>query len=233
MRRRPHRAIRVLFFVSEYDRFNGAQRSLLQLVRNLPSAGVDPVVAFPGKGRCTAAYEAAGVPIEIIPAPASLNTFGQHLLNTSARQKTALLLNAVLPFGSKVVEVMRSRRINILHCNTTRSLLLAAAPVAVRRYPIVWHVRGQLHPFSRSVRLACQLLASRIILVAQALRSAIHPYFWRKCRVIYNAIDNEAVSGGNGEASLPFDPLGGLIIATMAADAFQGISSLAQGGILG
>src|SRR5207237_496969 len=91
--------VRVLFFVSEYDRFHGGQRSLLQLVQNLPPAGVEPVVAFPGRGRCTEAYEAAGVRVEIVPGPEELHAFGQDLLRISAWRKLNTVVTRIIPYS--------------------------------------------------------------------------------------------------------------------------------------
>src|SRR3990172_12754335 len=189
-------SIRVLFFVSEYSRFHGGQRSLLQLVQNLPSVGVEPVVVFPGEGRCTAEYAAAGIRIEIVPAPEKLNVFGQYLLQIPYRQKAELFITCVIPYSSRLVQIMKRLDMQILHCNTTRSLLLAGPAVFLQRYPIVWHVRGQISPFSRAIRFACGALASRIILVATSLQPEIHPWFWTKCRTIYNGIDNKAIPSG-------------------------------------
>lgn len=219
MKRGFARIIRVLFFVSEYDRFHGGQRSLLQLVRNLPAAGVEPIVVFPGEGRCTVAYEAAGVHVEIVPAPTQLNEFGQHLLLMPSWRKSHVFLRYVLPYSFRLAQVMKRLDMHILHCNTTRSLMLAGAAAHLCRYPIVWHLRGQLHAFNRAIQLACQALASRIILVAASLRTEIHPWFWRKCRTIYNGIDEEAIlSGNDAPITLPFDHKNGRpIIATMAA----------------
>jgi len=212
--------IRVLFFVSEYDRFHGGQRSLLQLVQNLPSVGVKPVVVFPGEGRCTAEYVAAGIRIEIVPAPARLNVFGQHLLQMPRWQKAELFITYILPYSFKLVQIMKRLDMQILHCNTTRSLLLAGTAVFLQRYPIVWHVRGQLSPFSRAIRFACGALASRIILVAASLQPEIHPWFWSKCWTIYNGIDEKAIpSGIDKPIALPFDytTKGRPIIVTVAA----------------
>ena len=60
-RRRYVSTLRVMFFVSEYHRLHGGQRSLLQLARGLRDAAVAPVVLFPGEGRCSAAFRAAGM----------------------------------------------------------------------------------------------------------------------------------------------------------------------------
>jgi glycosyltransferase involved in cell wall biosynthesis len=219
MKQRRVGPIRVLFFISEYDRFHGAQRSLLQLVQHLPAAGVEPVVAFPAEGRCTAAYRAAGIRLEIVPAPAALCMFGQHLLHMSHWKKMQLFGACVLPYSFKLVQVMQRLGVHILHCNTTRSLLLAGTAAFLRRYPIVWHVRGQLHAFNRMIRLACEVLASRTILVASALQTEIHPLFVRWCQTIYNGIDAKAISGGNDKTiTLPCGHIEGRpVVATLAA----------------
>ncbi|HKG12280.1 MAG TPA: hypothetical protein VKB12_03045, partial [Pyrinomonadaceae bacterium] len=75
--------MRVLYMVAEYDRISGGQQSLLQLVRGLPEAGVEPVVCFPGEGRCSEAYRRAGVEVTIVPGPPMLTRYGQHLLRMS------------------------------------------------------------------------------------------------------------------------------------------------------
>jgi glycosyltransferase involved in cell wall biosynthesis len=219
MKQRGIRPIRVLFFISEYDRFHGGQRSLLQLVQHLPTAGVEPIVAFPGEGRCSEAYRAAGIRLEIVPAPAALHTFGQHLLHMPHWQKMKLFATCVLPYSFKLVRIMQRLGVHILHCNTTRSLLLAGTVAFLRRYPIVWHVRGQLHVFNRTIRLACEILASRTILVASALQTEIHPWFVHRCQTIYNGINEEAISYGDDETiALPCSHTNGRpVVATMAA----------------
>src|SRR5205085_1058161 len=57
--------VRVLYMIAEYDRISGGQQSLLQLVRGLHEEGFDPVVCFPGEGRCSEAYRRAGVNVTI------------------------------------------------------------------------------------------------------------------------------------------------------------------------
>jgi glycosyltransferase involved in cell wall biosynthesis len=212
--------LRVLFFVAEYDRLNGAQRSLLQLVRRLPSFGVDPVVVFPGEGLCSRAYAEAGVRVEILPAPRRLREFGQHLLAGSLVNKLHVLCRDILPYSWKVTRLMRRLGCRILHCNTTRSLLLGAPAAYLQRYRVVWHVRGQLQPFSSAIKKVSGVLSSGIILVAESLRDEVPAAFRAKCRTIYNGIDESAfpvasstASAGNGFAAAEGAP----VIATFAA----------------
>ena len=203
------RRLRVLYFVSEYDRLHGAQRSLLQLVSALPSHGIDPIVLFPGEGRCSIAYQQAGIRTEFLPAPPSLDQFGQHLLHLPAWKKAELLARTVLPYSMRVAAMLKKLNANVLHCNTTRSLLLAAIAPHLKRYPIVWHVRGRLTTFSRTMRRVSTCLASRIILVADALRCDVSERAHAKCHTIYNGIDDSALNKGDDDASDP-----GLTLAT-------------------
>jgi glycosyltransferase involved in cell wall biosynthesis len=212
--------LRVMFFVAEFDRLNGGQRSLLQLVRRLPAFGVDPVVVFPGEGLCSRTFAGLGVQVEILPAPRSLVEFGQHLLAVSTARKLRVLLRDILPYSWRVTRLMRRLGCRVLHCNTTRSLLLSAPVAYLRRMPIVWHVRGQLEPFSVSVRRSSSRLATRIILVAESLGAEVPAEFRAKCRTIYNGIDetafprvSEEPPAGNG---FPAE-IGSPVIATFAA----------------
>jgi glycosyltransferase involved in cell wall biosynthesis len=211
-------SIRVLFMIAEYDRISGGQQSLLQLVRRLPEVGVQPLVCFPREGRCSEAYRAAGIPIVVIPGPAMLTTYGQHLLRTSNVSAIWVVLTQMLPYGWKVRREMKRRRISILHCNSVRSLLFAGLIPRLFGCQVVWHVRGQLLPFGKTVRRAAEMIATSIILVAEALKEQISAKARHKCRTIHNGIDEEAVPTDSAPASLPFVfEAGGPIVVTVAA----------------
>src|SRR5215212_6805907 len=117
--------IRVLFMVAEYDRISGGQQSLLQLVRRLPAAGVEPLVCFPAEGRCSEAFRRAGVPVRIIPGPPMLTRYGQHLLRMSRLSALKIFFTEMLPYSIKVAREMRRQGASVLHCNSVRSLLFA------------------------------------------------------------------------------------------------------------
>lgn len=217
--------VRVLYMVAEYDRISGGQQSLLQLVRGLPESGIEPVVCFPGEGRCSEAYRRAGVEVTIVPGPPMLTRYGQHLLRMSRLSASKIFLTEMLPYSIKVAREMRRQRANVLHCNSVRSLLFAGAVPRLLGYPVVWHVRGQLLPFGRLVRRAAELIATSIVLVAGALRGEISAKSKAKCRVVYNGIDARALpetNGTNGTNNavppLPFELAEGQrVVATVAA----------------
>lgn len=205
--------------VAEYDRISGGQQSLLQLVRRVREDSVEPLVCFPAEGRCSEAYRRAGVPVVIIPGPKMLTAYGQHLLRMSKSSALKILLTEMLPYSFKVMREMRLRGIEVLHCNSVRSLLFAGTWPRVAGYKVVWHVRGQLLPFGRLVRRAAERLSTAIILVAGALEAEISAGARHKCRTIYNGIDEQAIaSNGEAEPSLPFAHDGGQrVVTTIAA----------------
>ncbi len=183
--------MKVLFFVSEFDRFNGGQRSLLQMVKNLPSVGITPIVVFPAMGKCSKSYEKSGVNIMIIKCSKPLMQFGQGLMRLSLFSTAYLFFFHVMPYGFRLANLMRKEKIKVLHCNTTRSLLIGATIPKILGKKIIWHVRGELKTIPRKLLAISEFLSSRIVLVAEALKNQIGHKNVRKCRVIYNAIDND------------------------------------------
>jgi glycosyltransferase involved in cell wall biosynthesis len=220
--------IRVLFMIAEYDRISGGQQSLLQLLRRLPAAGVEPLVCFPKEGRCSEAYRRAGIPIIIIPGPPMLTRYGQHLLRMSRLSALKIFFTQMLPYSFKVMREMRRRRASVLHCNSVRSLLFAGFVPRLLGYRVVWHVRGQLLPFGGAVRRAAESLATAIILVAGALSEEIGPKSRHKCRTIYNGIDEQAIPPNAVQPSLAFAREKGqpVIITIAAVTPFKGYHHL-------
>jgi glycosyltransferase involved in cell wall biosynthesis len=192
---------------------------LLQLVRGLPEVGVETVVCFPAEGRCSEAYRRAGIAVTIVPGPPMLTRYGQHLLRMSRLSALKIFLTQMLPYSIKVAREMRRQGASVLHCNSVRSLLFAGTVPRLSGYPVVWHVRGQLLPFGRTVRRAAELIATSIVLVAGALRAELSEKAQRKCRVVYNGIDARAIPKTNGATPpLPFErEEGQRIVATVAA----------------
>ena len=228
MKHQAAESIRVLFMVAEYDRISGGQQSLLQLLKRLPAAGVEPLVCFPKVGRCSEAFRQAGVPIVVIPGPPMLTHYGQHLLRMSRLAALKIFFTEMLPYSFRIMREMRRRQIEILHCNSVRSLLFAGFVPRLLGYQIVWHVRGQLLPFGRTVKHAAESLATSIILVADALKEQIAPGRRHKCRTIYNGIDEQAIPADGLEEAQPFVTMDNqqVIVTVAAVTPFKGYHHL-------
>ena len=185
--------MRVLFFISEFTRFYGAQRSLLMLLKELPRSGVEPIVVFPGEGKCADVYREAGLDVRILEGPRIARAFGQNLLEMSTPRKMAVAATQSLPYSLRLAALVRSVGAQILHVNTPRSLFLAGPFSKLLGVPVVFHVRGLLSPFNELQRHALGALATRLILVADAVKDDVPPLFHDKCVTIYNAVDESLV----------------------------------------
>lgn len=205
--------MKILFFISEFDRFNGGQRSLLQLVKNLSSIGIDALVVFPAKGKCSKAFADAEVPIKILKSSKPLMKFGAGLMKLSIFQMLYLFLFHLVPFGFRVWKTMKQHQISILHCNTTRSLLIGGVVPRIFGKKLIWHVRGELTSIPKRLLKISEILATRIILVASALKNQVSDKNNYKCRVIYNAIDKDTFHNIENEHFKNEE----LIISTFAA----------------
>ncbi|HNP17767.1 MAG TPA: glycosyltransferase family 4 protein [Fulvivirga sp.] len=223
--------MKVFFFVSEYDRYNGGQRSLKQLLIGLPAEGIEPTVIFPSAGRCSQAFEDAGINSKVLIAPDRLLQFGQHLMHTSLWRKMFDFIVYILPYSLKVYRLMLANNVNILHCNTSRSLLLASPIPFLFRKKIIWHVRGELNGLSKSLKSICEGLATSIWLVAAKLKNQLSKHAAKKLFVIYNGIDASSFSTINAKHK-SFDGNNVTICTFAAVTPFKGYHHLIDAAII-
>ena len=115
---------------------------------------------------------------------------------------------------------MRNESVQILHANTTRSLLISSVVPKIFGKKIIWHVRGVLGSIKKSFLSISELLSNKIIIVAENLRYEISEKHRHKCVRVYNSISNESFRHGQAEVnsiSKSNSDLNQLIFATMAA----------------
>ncbi len=181
--------MRVAYFVAEYHRFTGSQRQLLQLVRELPRSEVDPIAIFPGEGPCTQAFRDAGLPVIVLEAPKELQIFGKKILHYSRLRQAALFGGWVLPYSFRVYRLLRRLDVALLHCNTSRALLLGSVVPALCGCPVVLHVRGRVQLSGRFLGSVCDALSSRIVLISATLADGLTARGRAKAVTIPESID--------------------------------------------
>ena len=179
--------MKIAFFVAEYQRAAGSQRSLLSMIKNLPSKH-EVVVIFPADGPCPVFYRHEQVPSVILKAPAALNIFQKQLLRTGFIKKMVLFLRYVVPYSVQVHRFLRKNEIKILHCNSPRALLLSAVVPKLMGIKIVLHIRGNGSETGGVLSLLSRLIADKIILVAEQLKQNISTRILPKIHVVYNSI---------------------------------------------
>ncbi|RMH41134.1 MAG: glycosyltransferase [Deltaproteobacteria bacterium] len=183
-----HPPLRALFFVDVPHRFAGAQRSLLAALSRIEEHGVDPLVVFPGPGKCVDRYRATGVRTRIVHAPPALMTFGKVHLRAGWWHRGRTLARAVVPYSVKLARLVVREHIDVIHYNTPRGILAAGLAAKLSRRPAVLHLRGTV-PFRGALWAAAQALADRIVLVAHALEGELGAAARARATVVYNGVD--------------------------------------------
>lgn len=175
--------LRVLYLIADHTRMAGANRSVLELVRNLPP-GVEPHVVVAAPGRVAEAFRAHGIPCEVIVPGPAMNTFGGWLLHTSLATRVGIGLRELVPFTLRLRRVIRREGIGVVHVNDGRGGLLAAAAARLEGVPVVGHLHGELL-FSGMARWVTENVPARIVAVSEGARRTLSPRARAKAATVY------------------------------------------------
>jgi glycosyltransferase involved in cell wall biosynthesis len=176
----------VLYLIADHTRMAGANRSVLELVRNLPS-NVVPHVVITAPGKVADAFESLGVDCEVIEPGPAMNTFGGWIVETSLATRAAIAIRELIPFTFRLRRVIRRHRIGIVHVNDARGALLAATAARLTGVPIVGHLHGELL-FSGFGRWIMENVPARIVAVSNGARRTLSPRARRKAATVYNGM---------------------------------------------
>ena len=188
-----------MFFESHSGFFDGAQRSLALLVEGLDRARFRPVFVGPVEGALTRRLDRAGVRTLIVPLPPALGQYGGAVL----RGGPLSLIRRVLAYASytrQLVGIIRRESVEIVHCNSIRSLLTVGLAGRIARVPLVWHLRLNLE-LGWWNRLGLWL-ADRVIVVSDSLRLEFPggPGDPAHFVTVHNGMDLTAVDSGEAPA---------------------------------
>lgn len=184
----------VLYLVVYPYRMAGANRSLLELVANLP-AGIRPIVAVTDEGPVAAAYRAAGVECHVLSLRGELGRQGGHLRTLSPLAAAWLAVRALLPFTLLLRRFIRAHGVDLVHVNDPRGALMAAAAAAAARRPLVMHLRGEM-PFTGPLRAVVEALPARVVAVSDVALRSLSPRARRKACMVHNGIRALPPPGG-------------------------------------
>lgn len=179
---------RVLFFVETPHRFAGAQKALLAMLGPIRGLGIEPLVVFPGEGIVVDAYRAAGLDVRIEPAPERLMVFERGLLRLSTPEKLSVALADVLPYSVRIARLARRERIDVVHFNQLRGVLMAGLALRAMRVPIVLHLHGMPNFGSRGLLRVGTSMATRLVLCADAIGPALDAGARAKAITVHNGL---------------------------------------------
>ncbi|HEX6373494.1 MAG TPA: glycosyltransferase family 4 protein [Longimicrobium sp.] len=177
--------VRVVFYIAYPQRMAGANRSLFELVTNLPPR-VHPLVVLTGDGPVAQAYRAAGVPCRVVEAPGELGRHGRRM-DGLAPGRMLRAAFALAPYTLRLLRVLREHRADLVHANDPRGTLQILPAARLARIPIVAHLRGEFS-HSRSLRMVFERAARRIITVSEGARATLTPRGRARAVTVYNGI---------------------------------------------
>jgi GT2 family glycosyltransferase/glycosyltransferase involved in cell wall biosynthesis len=175
-----------LVAVSHGLNHEGAPNSQLEMILGLQRRGViDPIVLSPRDGPLRSAYEAAGIPVQIISPP---DTSGADSFNFAI---------------GDIARAMRESGVEVVYGNTLQTFWAIAAAQAAG-LPAVWNVRESedcatyfdyLVPDLRTIAYESFGYPYRVVFVAHATRRGWEPLNnWHNFTVIHNGLDIERIS---------------------------------------
>ncbi len=173
--------MRVLF-LNDTSLVSGAERCLLDLLAELDDA-VQPFVACP---RGPLADAVAGLGVTVLPIPEVAGSLRLHPLHTP-RALAGLAASA-----ARVRRLARAHRVELIHANTLRSCLVAAAARRIGGPPFVAFVHDALDD-GRAARMTSRAVRAQASLIFansaySAGRFGLSPDD-RRLRVVFNPID--------------------------------------------
>lgn len=178
------RQIRVLFYTAYPQRMAGANRSMFELVGNLP-AWVTPTVLVGGDGEVARAYQEAGIDCRVLPARGTLGRFGRGALSGGLVGRLRTGLFDLVPFIAQLRSLISRERPDIVHLNDLRGALTAAPAARLAGVPVVMHLRGEI-PFGGALRRLLEAAPHRIIAVSEGVRASLSPAARERAVTVYN-----------------------------------------------
>jgi len=194
------RPLRILFGLAYFHRYNGAQRGLHVIASGMRARGHEAVVVVTGEGRATSAFREDGFDVRRLPVAPELNVFGRGLARSSVRSRLRALAG-VVRLNLRVARLVFMERIDVVHCAEARSAVCIGLGARLVRRPLIVHVVGGPGTFPAPLRYLSATLATRLILVADALRETLPPWARRKAVTVRRGATRRALERPSGAPS--------------------------------
>lgn len=176
--------LRVVYFISYPQRMAGANRSLFELVINLP-AKVKPIICVVAEGEVARAYRDRGISVYVLQPGEGLSQFGRAMLRWGLGWQLWVALTELLPYTVRLWKFLRQHEVDLVHVNDSRGCVLAMLAANVQRCALVAHMRGEMTIGGIS-RTIFERAPDRIICVCNAIRSSLAPRAQARSLVVYN-----------------------------------------------
>jgi glycosyltransferase involved in cell wall biosynthesis len=176
-----------ILFINPAGYIGGAEKSLLDLVENLPPGRFQPLVALPTPGPLEKALREKEIEVRLLPA--------SPILLGLSRKNGADFLRLIFrapfllgPLIAQLAKLIREEEVSLVHTNGIKAHLLGILPAVLTGRPLVWHFRDLPGRGMHSLifRLFARVFPSRIIANSFAVRKQLGNF--GRVRVVYNGV---------------------------------------------
>ena len=186
-----------VLFISHYAGTGGANLSMLYLILNLKSFGVEALVFIPKHGPIEEAFIKNGIKYEIHHY-ASLRIADRGFLVNAF---STILRVAINTFQAVRLGFRLRKEIDIIHSNSSLVFFGAFLKLIIRK-PLVWHLRefgkvdyNLVFGLGRKLSAYCYAKADRVIAISGAMNSFFkeNVYEGNNLITLYNGVDESTI----------------------------------------
>jgi glycosyltransferase involved in cell wall biosynthesis len=151
----------------------GGEISLINLLEKLDRASFTPFLLVPDEGELEKAARKLNIEVFIIDY---------------RKIKNPLNLARSLYIIKKIVQIIKNKKIAIIHCNSTGGLtVLAAIATRLCAIPFIWHVRSVDNDKLIDWILTC--LSTKIIIISNAVTKRLAWLHTKKIELVHNGVN--------------------------------------------
>jgi glycosyltransferase involved in cell wall biosynthesis len=121
----------------------GNIRNLLGILQYAPASGVHCLVAAPFDSDLGDQVRALGAEWIVMAPPATANRYGGKVLAQSLLGRLGTVLS-LMAFNWRLRRFLKDQRVDLLYCNSIRSLLTVGIAGRLAGVPAAWYVKGEL-----------------------------------------------------------------------------------------
>lgn len=157
----------------------GNFRTQYYILKFLDRSRLLPIVVSPEDMGVIATFRGMGVECVTLTPPASIHRFAGQVLKDSVWGRLRSALDLV-GYNIRLARFFRKRRVDVLYCNSIRSLLLSGLGAKLAGVPILWYIKGQLdNPVLDRIGF---WFSKRILFFCEANRDDFYPELVKKYR---------------------------------------------------
>jgi len=162
----------MIFEPYPFGKMCGNLRTLWYLLNGFDRQKVTPVLVVPFESDFTRSLARLGVECIVLEPPARLNRYGGKCLNDSFISRLGIVKD-LLDYNRCLIQLLKSKNIDVIYCNGIRSLLTVGWAGRVNRTPLLWYIKGELaNPFLDRVGY---FLANKILFFSESNRWDKYP----------------------------------------------------------